>query len=448
MTGASNNTNNHNDDKPAVSPLRLTIQSMAYGGKGVARHDGKVYFVRDTIPGDVVTAAIEQDNGRYADARIVTLLEASSLRQSSPCRYSDDCGGCQWLHIAYDEQLEWKRQFVNSALRRIGKLDKDIDVAIRRSPQALGYRNRVHLKLANFQGRLNVGYFRRQSHELVAIEVCGIADPRLNTVIAQLNQLACSTTFAGHLKLELQVFSAADQGDGRCISALFFPEPQNTEQHAATEHIATLLRDFPAIIWAGSVMDVPNDMFLPFEQVGDLTFYSRPGLFQQVNLSHNAHMRTAVSDIIRAAQPRRIMDVCCGSGNFSLPAADGERYIEGVEANPASIACAQYNASQNNLHNTRYLAGDATRHLWKCARQHEVFDLIILDPPREGLYEGMIPLANINPATIVYISCDPTTLARDIGSLCRRGYNITSVEAFDFFPNTYHVETLVVLQRK
>lgn len=428
--------------------LSLKIHNMGYGAKGVARHDGKVYFVRDAIPDDEVVAEVVSDSGRYADAQIVSITTPSPRRGTSPCPYIDHCGGCQWIHVSYEQQLEWKRQFVQSALDRIGKLEKGTQVSIRRSPEHLHYRNRIHLKLEFVHGKLHVGYFRPQSHKLVAIESCKIADEHLQPVIAFLSGMNLEQSFTDVLKMELQTFPALLAENGRGVSAVFYPERGNTEQKVAAEQIAAELRKRPEIFWADTIFHVPSNQFFPFERVGGVLLHTGIGQFQQVNLAHNTNMRAAVTAAVEAANPARILDVCCGSGNFSLLSANGTRYVEGVESNAAAIACAKHNTQVNGITNTNYIAGDATRHLWKCSKQGEKFDLIILDPPREGLYEGMIPIKNIAPQTIIYVSCDPTTLARDVGSLCKSGYRLESVEAFDFFPNTYHVETLAVLKRQ
>src|SRR5690606_16869400 len=136
-------------------------------------------------------------------------------------------------------------------------------------------------------------------------------------------------------------------------------------------------------------------------------------------------------------------------GNLTLSLAGNGRYIEAVEANRKAIVVAHRNAEANNLENVRFLAGDAEAHLWKCAKAHESFDVVILDPPREGMYQGIIPLKKIGPQAVIYVSCDPNTLARDIGALTKKGhYRLVHVEALDFFPNTYHVETIAVLEKR
>ena len=168
-----------------------------------------------------------------------------------------------------------------------------------------------------------------------------------------------------------------------------------------------------------------------------------------VRMMDNARiMRGLIKERVDVAAPRTILDVCCGSGNLSLPLAAPGRLVEGVEANRHAIDVAKHNVAANGKSGLHYLAGDAERHLWKCDRDGERFDLVLLDPPRQGMHGGMMPLKNMGPETIIYVGCDPTTLARDLNYLLKNdAYRLDEAIALDFFPNTYHVETLAILKK-
>ncbi len=422
----------------------VAVEAMAYGGKGIVRLGGtKVFFVEDAVPGDVILGRPTSDSGRYGEAQIVELVTPSPLRSTPRCSKAKDCGGCQWMGIAYEQQLEWKKTFVESSLKRIGKLSDSVAVRMHGSSEPYSYRNRVLVRAHLVDGRLTYGYFKRATRELVPIERCEIAAEPLNETLNGLAASDLQGIAACKVRLELQELPTA--GGSGIIVTVYPGEGDPSAIRALIDRVRAL----PRVLWAGHVFELEQAPLLPFDQDLGLTFLTRPGQFQQVNLGLNRTLRRIVKEVADAKRPARVLDVCCGSGNLSLPLADGERYVEGVESNRHAITVARANADANGVKNATYLAGDAERHLWKCDRGGERFDLVLLDPPRQGLYKGMVPLKNIGPDTIVYVSCDPTTLARDLGYLCRNDdYSIESVDAFDFFPNTFHVETMVVLKRR
>lgn len=433
---------------PAGTELELTIESVAFGGKGVARFGpppGKVFFVEGAIEGDRVRARVTEDSGRYADAEIIEVLTPSTLRGESHCPYAEACGGCQWMGVAYEKQLAWKKSFVLSALARIGKLAPDVPVEILGSPDLLGYRNRILVRAHKTDQGLTVGYFARGSRRLVPIDRCAIADERVNATLTAITSLDLSDLPEMKIRLELQALPPQPKGDGHTVVTVYPAEGPREAVDELVRRIATL----PLVHWTGLVFDLSNAPMLIFDEDLGMKFRTLPGQFQQVNVVHNHTLRRLVRDYVEAAQPKRLLDVFCGSGNLSLPLAGPGRYVEGVESNKKAIVVAHRNAEAAGLTNyVRYLAGDAEKHLWKCARGNEQFDLVILDPPRQGMYKGMVPLKKLEPKQIVYVSCDPSTLARDLGYLCRNDeYKITSVRALDFFPNTYHVESIVTLER-
>ncbi len=422
-------------------PVELTVEGMAFGGKGVARREGKVYFVMDTVPGDEILALVTKDEARYAEAELVELKKASPLRGPSQCSVAHECGGCQWMGVPYASQLEWKRSFVQSALSRIGKLKEGVTVAMRPAPDLYAYRNRILLRF-HWDPAIGqrAGYFKRRTRELVPITHCPIAAPVVNRVVAAIDSLDLSAVPAFKARIEIQEIPAGQ------VACVVFPAEGLDK---GSKLLVERLRALPEVSWAGLVFDLREAPILAFDSQLGVDFKTRPGQFQQINMAMNRVLRELVHERVVARDPQRILDVCCGSGNLSLPLADGKRYVEGVEMNKQAIDVAKDTAAAQGRQNTLYIAGDAERHLWKCDRAGEKFDLVILDPPRTGMFKGMVPLRNIGPQHILYVSCDPTTLARDLGYLTRNDtYEVDEVIAFDFFPNTYHVETLAVLRKR
>lgn len=431
------------DISPYSGVFTTKVEAMAYGGKGISRVDGKVLFAEGAIPGDTLKVRLTEDKGRYATAIIESVVEPSPLRQASPCAYSEECGGCQWQGIAYEQQLEWKRGFVAAALERIGKLPgataPSIELIGSSTPQ--NYRNRILLRLhVAADGHVDLGYFRRGTHELVPISACSIAAPALNRSLAAIRSLNLHHLAGLRVRLELQEVNLPET---QLVATVY---PSDGGRQAASAFVAHL-RALPDVAWAGLVFDLESAPLVPFEHDLGIQFLTQAGQFQQVNLALNRVLRRLVKEHTDTIKAKRILDLFCGSGNLSLPLADGLRYIEGIESNKKAIRCANATVDHNQLSGFLYLAGDAEKHLWKCSRANEEFDLVILDPPRQGMYQGMIPLKNLNPQHIIYVSCDPTTLARDLGALCKKNlYRIERLVALDFFPNTYHIETVAFLR--
>jgi 23S rRNA (uracil1939-C5)-methyltransferase len=432
--------------------VELHIDTMAYGGKGVGRIDGKVFFVLDAIVGDQLRVRVTKDSGRYADAEIVSLLSPSRLRGPSPCKFADRCGGCQWQGIDYDQQLEWKKSFVSSPLRRIGKLKEEPPLQTKPAPDVQGYRNRILLRARLLEnGTFTVGYFQRHTRELVTIDRCEIAATAINHFIKTLLTSTCLQVPAQKFRFEIQEILP------HCAGNLLITVYPGDKPAPGIEKIVNHFRSLPQVHWAGLISELKDAPMVVFDTgmfedgnedkpTSKLTFKTLPGQFQQVNVAHNHNLRELVRSLVLKYKPRRILDLCCGSGNLSLSLVTTDTYVYGVESNASAIAVAKQNMQDNSIRNALYVTGDSEKHLAKIAHSSAPFDLVILDPPRQGLQKGMTILNKIKPQAILYVSCDPTTLARDIAILVGDGgYKIASIFAFDFFPNTYHVETVVEL---
>jgi 23S rRNA (uracil1939-C5)-methyltransferase len=425
------------------SDIILNISSMAYGGNGVARKDGKVFFVADAIEGDVVKARVVEDKERYANAEITEFVTLSTHRLKPRCAFIQSCGGCQWMGVPYNQQLAWKRDFILGSLKRIGKIPENIEVEVKPSPEIYNYRNRIMIRVhISERSSLVCGYFKRGTRDLVPITRCDIANETINKLIAHITSMDLSGIQSVKFRMEIQELPA---GSGKLAVTL---TPGDGDR-LVIKVFAEALKSLDYISWSGMSFDLKDAPMFPFDEQFDRTFLTIPGQFQQVNVDHNKNLRAFIGEIVNKLQPTRILDVFCGSGNLSIGIAGQGRTIEGVEFNSVAIDCAKKNVALNDLNGAVFYAGDAEKHLLKLSRSNSKFDLVILDPPRQGFHKGMSSVKTLSPKHIIYVSCDPTTLARDIGYLCRESdYKINSITGFDFFPNTYHVETVVVLERE
>lgn len=439
------------NQNPSSEKITVKIDSMSFGGRGVARHEGKVYFVDGAIEGDVATIEVTKVGDRYSEAKIASLNPPSPLRGKSPCSVSADCGGCQWQGINYQNQVEWKKQFVLNSLRRIGKLGESINVEILPSPHDNGYRNRIFVRARiTSEGELKIGYFRAGSRDFVAIQKCVIAEDRINQFIEKLLKLdfkefATANNLRDELKFrfEMQDLPAKRSDEAHILMSVY----DSDDSSISMDPVIQKFKSLSQVAWAGSSRSLHEAPFFEFEKDLGVTFHTAAGMFQQINIPHNHNVRRLVADVVRQYKPNRVLDVYCGSGNLSLPIANEVKYIEGVEFSKRAIEAAKFNAEASGITNAQFFAGDTEKFLWRAAKQGVQFDMIIADPPREGMYKSLIPLMKIKPKSIIYVSCDPTTLSRDLSSLCKRDYQVKRFLALDFFPNTYHIESFVILER-
>ncbi len=434
------------------------ITSVAFGGKGIARVAGKVWFVKGTVPGDVVRVRPLESKEHFGEGEVELFLTRSSLRsEKPPCPVFGQCGGCQWQDIPYETQLEWKKSFLADSLQRVGKIKVE-ELTIEASPHRWNYRSRVLVRVhVDSKGAVSMGYFKGETRELVAIKKCDLASPSLNTFLGFVAELKLPENRGESFRLEIQeIQTEAPQN----LWVTVFPTKGKTQDLKA---LLERVKRHPQVSWVGSVFELETALPQVFESDLGIDFVATPGQFQQINVPHNHNLRRHVLSYAQKQGWKRILDVFCGSGNLSLPLAKGSEYVAGVELNPKSIKNAKASAAMNELGNTHWVACDAVAHLNQLARQKKEaagessgsaggvgpldFDVILLDPPREGFFKGLSSLIALNPKAILYVSCDPVTLARDIGWLTKNGYRVEKIICLDFFPNTYHVESLAFLQR-
>ena len=447
MDSNINNSSINNDS--TQDTLDLSIDTVAFGGSGIGRIDNKVYFVPDAVPGDLVKVKVVEEKKKYCTANIVSFIKKSPLRAPSPCPYSHECGGCQWIEIDYQKQLEWKKNFVVSSLSRIGKVPADSSFPIIGSEDQFFYRNKILVRTRIIKedgsNKMIVGFFKKGSRDFIQIKNCKIAAPSINLFLEQVSSINFPDSFLDHcFKLEIQeLYESYKEGRARVILTIYPPEQEKLDLY---REMIPILKTLDIVEDCVLITDTKNRFLLEKDTVAEkeISFFTSSSQFQQVNINLNKKLRKLIYERV-PSDSKRVLDVFCGSGNLSLGL--NNEYVEGVEINPLAIETANYNVEYNSLKNRVYLAGKSEAHLWKCVKKGEFFDTIIADPPREGMYKEIIPLSLLNASTIIYVSCSPPTLARDIATLYKKGYCIKDILCLDFFPNTFHVETVCVLSK-
>jgi len=386
----------------------LEIEELAAGGDGVGHApDGRTVFVPFTAPGDRVRVRITDLRSSYSRGVVEELLESGSDRVDPVCAVFGSCGGCAWQHVDYAAQLEAKRRIASAALQRIGGISLPGDAELPITPSESPYRYRTRSRVLAAAGK--VGYRRRRSHALAATRRCPILVEELEV---RLSELADDPPSADG-EWELLAGRSPD-----------LDEP------------ATRVARLPAV--GGSRL---------WLSIGEDRIGVSPGVFVQSNGGLLEALSRAVEKA--AGTGRRAFDLFCGAGFFTLGLARGFDEVLAVESNLVAAGDLEVNLREAAVDNVRVLASsvEAAMDEVEVARLHP--DVIVVDPPRSGLGEGVAErIADFEPDRIVYLSCDPATLARDLSVFNHRGYRLVSAECFDLFPQTPHVEMLAVLGRE
>ncbi len=417
-------------DEPGTFVLDVT--TLAHGPDAVGRHEGRVFFVPGAAPGDRVRVRIVEQHGNYARAALVHRCRAGTAYREPPCPWVAECGGCPWQHVDYASQVAAKEQNVRETLRRIAGTTAARPLPIITAPDEWHYRHRIRL---HGGGGGAVGFRRPRSHALVEIGHCAIAEPALSAALAPLRALTAK------LGTQLDDVELASNGRGGVV----VDATAHGRFHGADEGVirawldgqpgiagmALHGRDWSRHVGDTSLRVTPTDDVPPIVQ--------RAGSFTQVNPAANRLLVRTVVDMVGAGAV--VLDLFCGAGNLSLPLARAAEAVVAVDHDPGGIADGTASAAAAGLTNVRFEAAAADRFLRR--RGLGGAGVVVLDPPRSGAANVVAQLARLKPARIVYVSCEPSTLARDVRTLVAAGYLVDRVQPIDLFPQSEHVETVL-----
>lgn len=408
---------------------QVEITAMSSGPWGIAHADGRTLMVPDSIPGELVEVSVTRRRGDYAEARLERVARPAPSRRAAPCEYLPRCGGCDWQHIEYAAQAAFKAQLVARELSRALGEAIDPEGLIEPAPAEFGYRSRVRLQVGP-DGAL--GFHERGSNRLVEVERCLVAAQalRLPHQLAKALAPRCS---------EIEIVENAAR---EVLVAHLAKEPRQADLAAAQRVLADDAAIAGIVIRGGGKREVLGDGAIELEVEPGLVLRADADLFTQVNHAQNRKLVAAVMELGGVTAGLRLLDLFCGAGNFSLPAARRGAEVLGVEADPLAAGAAELNARRYGL-SARFAAMKAIDTAQFLARARYQPELIVLDPPRTGARELMGMIARLRPAAVLYVSCDLATLARDLAALSKYRYRLARVRAFDFFPNTHHVESAV-----
>jgi len=421
------------------TPIEIQALRLSSDGSGVGRDEtGMTTFVPGLLPGETGLVTIAERKKRWQRGELKKILKSCPERVTPPCPVFASCGGCQLQHLAYQETLKWKRIWVEDALQRIGKLNLDeitvhptigMDVPWR-------YRNKARLHM-DAQGRL--GYYREKTNDTVVFPDCLLLSKRMNRWIKSAEKNLCRQEVFGDIQTKIVDYEFTWRENTRGEGILVVQSLQGKEKPFILfdpEGSRRLPKDYPA-----------NYLL---EEIMGLRFLVSPLAFLQVNPKQTEVLYAKALEYAALTGNETVWDLYCGVGTITLLLARHAREVVGVEENPYAVSDAEKNAALNGLRNVRFVQGkteEKLKSLLGCGAVKP--DVIVLDPPRAGVDpKGLEQIIHVAPQRIVYVSCDPATLARDLGRLAIAGYRIHEVQPVDMFPWTSHVETVVSLSPK
>ncbi len=429
-------------------PVRATIESFAHDGRGLTHIDGKVVFVDEALPGEIVDFIYTDSRRDYAEGKVVKVVMPAPERGEAGCPHYGVCGGCSFQHVKEPLQIEIKQSILEDQFKRIGKLEIPLLWEPLTGP-FWGYRQkaRMGVKYVAKKGRVLVGFRERRQPFLADIESCRVMHPAVGERLMALSSMIGKLSIKDKIpQIEVAI------GDSDVVLAIRVLEPPTNDD-------CEVIRDFAKannlVIYLqpkgpDSIIPLwPEAGLMPSYSLPDhqVDFKFKPTMFTQVNTAINRQMINRVINILSLTKADRVLDLFCGLGNFTLPLARYSGHVVGIEGDLPLVNHAQENARLNNISNVDFYKADLFADLSAEPWVQQSFNKILLDPSRAGAAEVLAWIPKWKPECIVYVSCNPATLARDAGILVNDlGYRLERAGVMDMFPQTAHVESIAVFR--
>lgn len=443
-----------------IDNVQVHITDLGENGEGIGRHEGMAVFVPGALPGETVSIQIIRQKKNYAQGRLVSILQASPNRMVPPCSVARLCGGCQIQEMAYAAQIAWKEAHVRACLDRIAKLPEVPVLPILGMDAPWHYRNKVLYPIGGTSQAPEPGFYQRGTHQVVSAKGCMIHPGINGEILKAAGELMArhgiqpysEATRTGHIRHIL--LRNSQQGEWMMVwitSGLAMPNAQQVAEalKARFPQIGTMLvnrnphGDHRTL---GARTDILYGTGVLEDTIGALTFRISPESFFQVNPIQTRVLYDQALDLAALRGHETVLDLYCGIGTITLSLAQAAARVIGVEVVREAIADAQANAKINGIDNVEFIHGTAEAVLPQLVKQGIRPDVVVVDPPRKGCGPGALQaLLAIAPERIIYISCKPATLARDLRILTDGGYRLQRVQPVDMFPHSVHVEVVSVL---
>ncbi len=440
----------------------IAIQSLGTSGEGVGKVDTFTVFVRGALPGEEVRVQIEDAKKTYASGQLLKIVRKSGDRVEPVCPIYEDCGGCQLQHLGYMAQLKVKRQQVIDAVTRIGKIpDAYVEPTIG-AVSPWNYRNKMQFPVGREKGKTIIGCFARGSHRIIDTEDCHIQKQGNNEIVNAVRDVAAELHISvydedRHTGVLRHVVGRVGLGDELMVCLVTavehlprerefvkllrakLPNLVSVQQNIQTYHNNVIMGRETKLLWGKPTI---------LDRIGRLKFHISPRSFFQVNTEQAEVLYRKALEFANLHGGETVIDAYCGTGTISLFLAQKAAKVYGIEIVKPAIEDAKRNARDNHVKNAEFLVGDATRVMPQLYRQGVRPDVIVVDPPRAGCTPIVLKtFAEMNPERIVYVSCNPASLARDLAILASLGYHPQKIQPVDMFPQTSHVETVVCLSK-
>ena len=439
--------------------LVLAVDDLAFGGEGVGRVDGYVVFVRGGVPGDRVRVKLVEARSRFGRAVIESVETPSPDRVEAPCAYFGRCGGCRLQHLSYPAQLAFKAKQVRDCLERIGGLGEFAMRPILAAPDPYGYRNKMEFTVA--PGPV-IGLHQADRYDVVLdIERCWLQSDTMNRLLDELRREARARALSVYDQASgegLLRFVSLREGrrTGEVMVNIVATTPDIETLGALAERLAARVPATASVVLnvnakkASVAVGTEEHLLLGRdhirESLGGLAFQVSANSFFQTNTAQAERLFAVVEEACALEGGETVLDLYSGTGAISLLLARRCRRVYGVEVAAAAVADAVRNARENGIENCTFLSGEVRHVLPTLMRDGVRAEVIVADPPRAGFHpKALLALAALAPARLVYVSCNPATLARDLGDLVRQGYRLEWVQPVDMFPHTPHIECVAVL---
>ncbi|EGL83877.1 RNA methyltransferase, TrmA family [Caldalkalibacillus thermarum TA2.A1] len=443
--------------------VELKIHDLNHEAMGVGRYEGYTLFVKDALPGEVVKAKVLKTKKNFGYAKVLEILEQSPARMKPPCPIFARCGGCQLQHLAYEEQLKYKEQLVKNDLERIGGLDLNkVNVyPVIGMEKPWRYRNKTQVPIGEEEGGLIGGFYRPRSHDIIDMEACLIQHEQHDQVIQKVKEIGtrlgipaynedkhsgllrhvvAKYGFAtGQLMIVLVTNGEHIPAKNKLVDELVsaFPNLKSIVQNINTKRTNVIFGDESKVLWGEPYI---------YDKIGDIRFAISARSFFQVNPVQTQVLYEKAMAYADLEGHETVIDAYCGIGTISLFLAQKAKQVLGVEVVPEAVADAKRNARLNGMTNVQFAVGEAEKIIPWWRAQGIKADVIVVDPPRKGCDGSLLKtIIEMKPERVVYISCNPSTLARDIKILEAGGFETREVQPVDMFPHTSHVEVAAKL---
>lgn len=435
--------------------IELVIEDVNNMGFGIGRYDGAVVFVTAAVTGDKLRVKIIKSAKNYYVARIEEILVPSKHRSKNPCPVASKCGGCSFSHIEYEYERELKRNFVIDAFRRAG-LDGIEVLPVKGTGKDCQYRNKIQYPVSE-KGKF--GYYAPYSHRIVEFDACNLHDKAFDRILNYISEFLIENNISiydenTHKGLVRHIYLRNAKKAGQVLVCVVingetlphsddftrgiverFPEVKSVQLNINTEKTNVILGDKFKVLMGTPYIE---------DYIGEVKFKISAKSFYQINHDCTELLYSYVNELADARDNDKVCDLFCGTGTIGLYIAKNNPTITltGVEIVSEAVEDAKENAKLNNIANASFVVGDAN------TSQIEDADIIVVDPPRKGCEAELISrICEISPRKVIYVSCDPNTLARDLVLFREKGYTTTTAQPFDMFPRTGHVECVVLITR-